>query len=149
MTGTTHTQAIGTPRRTSPRAAARALAIVVAALFVLHGIAHAVGFASTFGLTESNAIEDGYTLVSGLEEDGLAMYALGVLWLVPIPLFVIAAAGLVLRRTWWLGWAFAATLVSLVLCILWLEPSKVGLVLNGVILVGLVVYAISARRATR
>ncbi len=94
-------------------------------------------------------MEDGFTVVAGLDPDGLAMHALGVLWLVPIALFVAAAAGLVLRRAWWLGWAFAATLVSLVLCVLWLEPARVGLVLNAIILAGLAAFAAVGRRAAR
>ena len=41
---------------------------------------YAVGFADVFGLSEPKAGQDGYTLVNGLDPDGLAMYALGVLW---------------------------------------------------------------------
>lgn len=149
MTGTTNTLAVAIAPRTSGRAVTRALALATALLFVLHGIAHAVGFAGAFGLSESNAINEGFTLVGGLDADGLAMHALGALWLVPIPLYVVAAAGLVLRRRWWAPWALAATLASTALCILWLEPAKVGLVLDLVILVGLAVYAIIARRPAR
>jgi hypothetical protein len=136
MTAITHNDAAAAPRRTSSTAVARALALATAVLFVLHGVAHAVGFADVFGLSDPKTGQDGYTLVGGLDPDGVAMYALGVLWLVPIALYLVAAAGLILRRAWWFVWALAATLVSLAACILWLEPAKVGLVLNVVILVG-------------
>mgnify|MGYP005839919303 CR=1 FL=1 len=149
MTGTTNAHAVAIAPRTSDRAAARVLALATALLFVLHGVAHAVGFAGTFGLSESNAINEGFTLVGGLDTDGLARHALGVLWLVPIPLYVVAAAGLMLRRRWWAPWALAATFFSTALCVLWLEPAKVGMALNVVILAGLGVYALVSRRERR
>ncbi len=44
MTGIAHTQAHGTRRGASVRVATRLLAVAVAVLFVLHGVAHSVGF---------------------------------------------------------------------------------------------------------
>ncbi len=149
MTGSAKAPAVSLPRRTSGRTATRVVAYAAAVLFVLHGIAHAVGFSGTFGLSEANAIADGYTLVTGLDPDGVAMHALGLLWLAPIPLYAVAAAGLAVRRNWWWGWALAATLASLALCVLWLEPARIGLAVNAVILAGLAIVALQRRRAAQ
>ena len=65
----------------------------------------------------------------------------------PSPLYLVASAGLVLRRTWWQAWALAATVVSLALCILWLQPAAVGIAVDITILVGLAVYVVLARRS--
>ncbi len=149
MISPTPAPTVAAPRRTAVRGILLVLGLAVALLFVAHGLAHVVGFAGTWGFSESAAIGDGSTLLAGLDPDGIAMHALGLLWLVPIPVFLAAAVGLVARRTWWWGWALVATVASLVLCVLWFEPARIGLALNVVILAGLAVVAVLRRRAGR
>lgn len=126
---------------------ARAIAVLAALLFIQHGVVHFMGFACRFGLAGSDAVNDGYTLVAALDPDGWTMRALGVAWLLPSPLYLVASAGLVLRRNWWQAWALAATVVSLALCILWLQPAAVGIAVDITILVGLAVYVVLAHRS--
>lgn len=149
MTRTAAPHTLPAPARARARGIALAVGLVVALLFVAHAFAHVAGFAGTWGLTETDAINDGRTLLAGLDPDGAAMHALGVLWLVPIPLYLAAAAGLVVRRTWWWSAALAATLSSLGLCLLWFEPARIGLALNVFILAGLATVAVWRRRAGR
>lgn len=146
MTGSIQSHVAAVPQRNVGRGWARVVALVVALLFIQHGAVHFMGFALTFGLATTDAVCDGYTLVAGLDPDGPAMRALGIAWLLPSPLYLIASAGLVLLRTWWQVWALAATVVSLVLCVLWIQPAIVGVVVDVVILAGLAAYAVAARR---
>ena len=60
-------------------------------------------------------------------------------------LFVVAAAGILLRRGWWLVAAFAAAGISLGVCVLWRDAAIVGLVVNAAILVGLAVWTVVSR----
>ena len=127
---------------------ARTGTLLVAALLALHGLAHAAGVAGILGLGD-RAAENTSTLLSGLDPASPAFRTLGVLWIVALGLFVVAAAGIVLKKSWWLATAFAATLLSLALCVVWSHAAIVGLVLNAVILVGLADYALMHRRTAR
>ena len=127
---------------------ARAAVLLAAGLFVLHGAAHAVGVAGVLGLGEQGA-ENTSTLLAGSAPGSPALYALGAVWILALGLFVAAAAGLVLRRGWWLPVAFAATLVSIAVCFVWYEAAIVGLVLNVFILAGLVVVAVTGAMRAR
>lgn len=124
----------------------RAGALLVAAVFALHGAAHAAGVAGIFGLG-GDAAENTSSLLPGLDPGSLAFQALGMLWVVALGLFIATATGLALRKSWWLGAAVAATLLSLALCVVWFEAAIVGLVLNGVLLLGLLGCAMTRRKA--
>ena len=115
--------------------------------FAAHGFAHAVGIGEILGLR--GEASNTSTLFASLDPSSVAYRALGALWVVALVLFVAAAAGIVLRKSWWLVAAFAAALVSLALCVAWYDAAIVGLVVNVVILAGLVVYTVAQGRATR
>jgi hypothetical protein len=125
---------------------ARAAALLVAGFFVLHALAHVVGLKDIWGIGAEAT--NSTTYLTGLDPHSAVYVALGVAWLAALVLFVGAAAGIVLRRSWWLPLAFAAAALSLVLCVVWFDAAIVGLVVNAVILAGLVVWTI-ARRVAR
>lgn len=125
--------------------AARVAALLVAGFFALHGLAHIVGIKGIWGI--GAPADNSSTYLTGLDPHSAAYVALGGVWLVACLLFIAAAAGIVLRRAWWLPIAFAAAALSLVLCILWRDAAIVGLVVNAVILVGLTVFGV-VRRAS-
>jgi hypothetical protein len=125
---------------------ARAAALLVAGFFVLHALAHLVGIKDIWGV--GVAASNTTTYLTGLDPHSPAYLALGAVWLAACLLFVGAAAGIVLRRSWWLPMAYAAALLSLALCVLWFEAAIVGLVVNAVILAALVVWTIAHRAAS-
>jgi len=131
-------------RRSAGGVRARAAALLVAGLFVLHALAHAVGVKDIWGVGVE--VTNTSTLLFGLNPGSPVYAALGVVWVAALALFVGAAAGIVLRRRWWLPLAFAASGVSLALCVLWLEAAIVGLVVNLVILAGLTGVTLGGRR---
>jgi hypothetical protein len=125
--------------------AARAAALLVAGFFLLHALAHLVGIKDIWGLGVQ--VSNTTTYLTGLDPRSAAYAALGGVWLAACLLFVGAAAGLVLRRSWWLPAACAAAALSLVLCVVWLEAAIVGLVVNAVVLAGLVAWMLVGRAA--
>jgi hypothetical protein len=148
---TTTALRISDPQRAAAAGRARVAplgAILVAVLFMLHGLAHGAGLAGIFGLGDTPA-ENISTLASRLAPEGLAFRLLGVAWLGALAWFVVAAAGLILRRGWWLLAAAVAASNSLALCVVWAEAARVGLVLNVLILGGLAGWAFLRRRRLR
>lgn len=130
-----------TPPRSSASRLARVGALLVAGLFVLHGLAHAAGLSNIWGIG-GKAITNTSTLLSSLDPGSAAYAALGFAWVAALLLFAGAAVGLLARRSWWLPLAFTAAGLSLALCVVWLEAAKVGLVLNALILLGLTAWAV-------
>jgi hypothetical protein len=137
--------------RAGPRRRARLLSRAAALLFALflagHGLAHIVGILEIFGL--KGEASNTSTLAADLGAGSAAYQALGAVWVIAMVLFVAAAAGIVLRKRWWLPVAFAAALVSLVVCTVWYEAAVVGFVVNLILLAGLSVYAVVSRRVAR
>jgi hypothetical protein len=125
--------------------AARAAALLVAGFFVLHGLAHVVGIKDIWGIGAE--VTNTTTYLTALDPHSAGYAALGGVWLAAAVLFVVAAAGLVLRRSWWLPVAFVAAGVSLAVCIIWREAAIVGLVVNVVILAGLAVWTVISKVA--
>jgi hypothetical protein len=142
---TVHTDT-GSRQAAKSSGVARAAALLVAGFFVLHALAHLVGIQGIWGIG-AEATNSATYLITGLDPHSAAYAALGGVWLAACALFIVAAAGIVLRRSWWLPAAFAAAGISLVLCIVWQEAAIAGLVVNAVILVGLAVWTVVCRGA--
>ena len=114
--------------------------IVLAIFFILHGIAHPVGFAGSWNLGEAGRKAHATTILGGriaLGERGIR--ALGLLW-IPCALAFIAAAVLVfLGRRESFGVAMGAAIASAVMCILYWPAARIGLFLN-LIIMALVIF---------
>jgi hypothetical protein len=115
----------------------------LAFLLVAHGIAHLVGFISSWRLATLAELPYKTTVFSGrldLGDAGIRM--LGVLWLLAALAFLVAAIALATG----MGWAGkvipAAVIASALLCLAAWPDARIGLVVN----LGLaVVLAIGAR----
>lgn len=106
--------------------------IIIAALFVLHGLIHFFGFAKAFTLADIPQ------LLQPISQP------VGLLWLVAGVLCVVAAGGLFFAPRWW--WAVGAVAVVTsqgVIFSSWRDAS-VGTVAN-VVLLGAVVYGFASR----
>jgi hypothetical protein len=123
--------------------AARAAALLVAGFFVLHALAHLVGLKDIWGIGAE--VGNTTTYLTGLDPHSAVYAALGAVWLAACVLFVGAAAGIVLRRSWWLPLAYAAAALSLAVCVLWFDAAIVGLVVNAAILAGLIAWTVMRR----
>jgi hypothetical protein len=116
------------------------LRVGFAILLLAHGIAHLPGLLGAWRLATFPELPYHTTLLAGrLDVGDGGMRVMGALWLVVALAFVAAATGAFLGRGWWTSLAVAAALASLALCALEWPAARIGAVVNGVILGGLLV----------
>jgi hypothetical protein len=113
--------------------------MILAALFIGHGVAHVVGFAVPWKLVTSSEVPYRTTVAGGLVDIGPAGVRLvGLLWLVVAVALVSVAAGVLQHTTWWYRESIAVLTVSCVLCLLGWPDSRPGLVANALIVIVLI-----------
>jgi ABC-type microcin C transport system permease subunit YejB len=113
--------------------------LILAALFIGHGVAHVVGFAVPWKLVTSSQVPYRTTVAGGLVDIGPAGVRLvGLLWLFVAVALVSIAAGVLQHTTWWYREALVILMVSSVLCLLGWPDSRPGLVANFLILAVLI-----------
>lgn len=116
------------------------MGIALGVLFVLHGLAHVVGFAVPWRLIEVDETADRATILADRWDVGtVGIRALGILWLVTGIAFVVAGVGAWSQASWWLAFANGVALVSLLLGILGWPETRIGVILNEVILLVLLI----------
>jgi hypothetical protein len=104
----------------------------LAALMILHGLAHLAGFAGSWHMGE---LPYKTTVLGGRVDLGdTGIRAAGVLWLTAAIAFAIVGAGTALNYSWWAKAALYVTLASLALTIMEFPEAKIGLVVNLAIL---------------
>jgi len=104
----------------------------LAALMILHGIAHLVGFAGSWQVGE---LPYKTTVLGGRVDLGDAgIRATGILWLAAAVAFVIVGGGTALNYDWSTKAALYVTLASLALTIFEFPAAKIGLAVNLAIL---------------
>lgn len=106
--------------------------IPIAALFVLHGLIHLLGFAKAFGLADVPQLAQPVSEPAGL------------VWLVAAVLCVLAAAALFFAPRWWWVFGAAAILISQAVILTSWEDGRFGTVAN-VALLGAVLYGFASR----
>lgn len=112
---------------------------LVLALFVFHGLIHVMGFAAVWQLGQFNAVSNIPALPPHLTAPSPLVASLGILWLAVALIFLAAAAGLAMSSAWWRIVAAVASLLSLLLCVMWWNDAKFGAVVDSAILVGLTI----------
>jgi hypothetical protein len=116
---------------------------LLAALLALHGALHGLGFVSSWRLGRGVPLMSP-TLLGSVAPDGTLMRALGLLWLLPVAGFGLAAVGLALGLPVTPLLA-ASALLSLSLCVLWWNDARVGFAVDIAIIVGLVLIPLLNR----
>lgn len=117
---------------------------LVVALFLLHGMIHAMGFAAAWRLG-GTVVASVPTFPAGLKAGSPLILALGVLWLVALAAFLTTAVGLALHMAWWKWVAAGAAALSLVLCVAWWSDAAIGVIINVAILAGLLIQVWATR----
>jgi hypothetical protein len=118
----------------------------IAAFLVAHGLAHVVGFEGTWGIGLFDGKANVPPLLSGLASDSATLKAVGVLWLVGLLAFVVAAAGVALRKRWAVDVTGTAAAYSLLISLAWLPDAWVGVAINAVILGALGAFLVTRQR---
>jgi hypothetical protein len=107
-----------------------------ALILFAHGLIHLIGVAVYWQLAVVNEIPYKTTLLGGRWEIGdSGMRVFGLLWFLGTIGFVVAAAGMVFRTTWWQPVLLVTTLFSLVITILDWDAAKFGAITNIIILI--------------
>ncbi|MBA2543893.1 MAG: hypothetical protein H0V17_29885 [Deltaproteobacteria bacterium] len=105
--------------------------IAFGAVLLLHGIAHIVGFLRAWAPTRT-------TIVGNRIDLGASrIRVVGLGWLLIAVAFGVAAVASLVGITGWPTFALVLTGVSLALCLLQLPETKIGVVLNVVLIAGL------------
>jgi hypothetical protein len=102
--------------------------IVLAVLVAVHALAHMVGFAAPFGYLKNPPPDPALLQRMGLSAAGSK--ALGVLWLIAMMVFIVAAVGLFRRSDWWPRVMIGACLLSILLTATFLPYAKFGLAVD-------------------
>lgn len=108
---------------------------LLAILMAVHGVAHGVGFVVTWRLTEFQDMPHDTTLLSGTIDVGeMGIRVVGVLWLIAGLAFLAAGVAALLNVSWWPTLTVAAAICSLPLSIAGWPESRIGVVVNGLLL---------------
>jgi hypothetical protein len=116
---------------------------VLAFLLLAHGLAHLVGFVSSWKLAILAELPYKTTLFSGRVDVGDAgIRVMGVLWLLAALAFLVAAIAVATEASWAVRFTLAAVIASLMLCVVGWPDARIGVAVN----VGLpLLLAIGAR----
>jgi hypothetical protein len=113
--------------------------IAIAVFLALHGFAHVVGFAGSFGLAESIPYKT--TILGGTIDLGdTGIRAFGLLWLVAAGAFLVASAAAMTGQAWWVKATLLATVASLALSIMAIPEARIGVMLNVAILAAITAW---------
>lgn len=111
---------------------------LVAAVLVLHGIAHIVGFVAPWRLVEMTELPYKTTVLGGAIDLGdKGIRVVGVIWLIALIAFIAAAMGLLQGAEWWQTPAFAAIALSTVLTLSEWPRTRAGTLVNVILLAAL------------
>lgn len=107
--------------------------IAIAIVLALHGFAHVVGFAGSFGLAESIPYKT--TVLGGTVDlgDG-GIRAFGILWLIAAAAFLVASAAAMTNQEWWTKALLVAAVGSLLLGMMALPEAGIGVAIDLLIL---------------
>jgi hypothetical protein len=114
------------------------LLLTAAAIVVLHGLIHLLGFVTYWPLGDVPSLPYKTALFEGRLEVGAAgMQIFAVLWLFAAIGFVVAVLGFARDADWWIPAIVVITLVSLALTVADWRSARVGAMVDGVLLVAL------------
>ena len=116
---------------------------VLAFLLVAHGIAHLVGFVSSWKVATLAEVPYKTTVFSGhLDVGDAGIRVMGLLWLLAALAFLITAVGVATETGWAVRFTLVAVIASLLLCVAGWPDARIGVAVN----VGLLLLlAIGAR----
>lgn len=115
---------------------------VLAFLLVAHGVAHLVGFVSSWKLATLEGLPYKTTILAGRVDVGDAgIRVVGVLWLLAALAFLLAAAAVAMEAGWAVRFTVATAIASLALCLVGWPDARIGVAVNGGLLLLLAIGA--------
>jgi hypothetical protein len=105
----------------------------LSALLLLHGLVHAVGFIGPLELVSSAPYQTRW-FGRPIVNSSPAARSLAMLWLLLVLAYSLAAVAVFVQAGWWIPFTLVTTFASLLLCLTAWPASKVGLAVDGLIL---------------
>jgi hypothetical protein len=105
--------------------------LALAVLLVAHGVAHLVGFVSSWNLATLAELPYKTVVFSGRVDVGDAgIRVMGVLWLLAALAFLVAAFAVATETGWAVRFTLAAVIASLILCVVGWPDARIGVAVN-------------------
>ena len=109
--------------------------IALAILLIAHGFAHTVGFVVYWQISDFEEIRYKTTILNGkIDVKDTGIRVIGIFWLLLALAFVFNGIILIIGLSFWEMLSLSISIISLVFCILCLPDTKVGIVVNIIIL---------------
>jgi hypothetical protein len=106
--------------------------VVAGCVLAAHGIGHALGWVPAWGITSFQGVSSRSWALTAVIGDPASRAVAGVLFLVPMVGFLVAAGGLLAGQPWWRGAAVASAAVSLVATALYPTAFPTGSTVGSV-----------------
>lgn len=108
------------------------LKYIIAALLVVHGLIHLLGFVKAFDLAQTSQLQ------------AVISRRMGILWLIATLLLVVSGGMVLLAGQWWWVPAALGVLLSQILIITTWNDAKAGTIANVILLLPIIVAALDA-----
>ena|SRR5688572_28964003 len=113
--------------------------LFISILMILHGIAHTVGFTTSWKLANPSGFKT--TVFGGNVDLGeFGIRVTGVLWLLTGAAFVLLAIAWITEQPWWSSLAWSAFVLSTLLTIIQWPEARIGIAVNASLALALLVY---------
>ena len=116
--------------------------LVACGVLAAHGIGHALGWMPAFGVASFQGVSGRSWALTAVIGDGGARLVCGVLFVVPMVGFVLAAVGLLTGQAWWRQAAVGSAAISLLATALYPHAFTTGSTIGSVIVNVAVLYGI-------
>jgi hypothetical protein len=126
--------------------------VVAAGVLAAHGVGHALGWMPALGVASFQGVSARSWVLTGVMGDVGARMTGGILFLVPMAGFIVAAVGLLAGQAWWRQVAVASASISLLATALYPQAFTTGstigsLAVNLAVLYGIIVAGWGATAA--
>lgn len=109
---------------------------VLAVMLVGHGIAHLVGFVSSWRLATLSDLPYKTTVFAGqLDVGAVGIRIVGVLWLLAATAFLVGAFAVLGHADWAIRFTVWVAIASLLLCVVGWPAARIGVAVNVVVVV--------------
>jgi phosphoglycerol transferase MdoB-like AlkP superfamily enzyme len=116
--------------------------LVAGGVLAAHGIGHTLGWMPAFGVAAFQGVSGKSWAMNAVLGDGSARLVSGVLFIVPMVGFLLAAGGLLTGQTWWRQAAVASAAISLLATALYPQAFTTGSTIGSVAVNLVVLYGI-------
>ncbi len=120
--------------------------VVAGCVLGAHGVGHVLGWLPAWGVASFEGVSSRSWLLTDTVGDSVARLGAGVLFLVPMAGFLVAAVGLLTGQAWWRQAAVGSAAVSLLATALYPHAFTTGSTIGSVVVNVIVLYGMLVAR---